>query len=86
MIIRDERTRMCKKSPPVGQKLADRDERTSKSPANGQNSFYLRELMSGKFCIPSEQILQLEIIGQGILYVVLTLSFDLRGVWDCLQS
>ena len=35
------------------------------------NSFYLRELMSGKFCIPSEQILQLEIIGQGILYVVL---------------
>ena len=27
-----------KKSPSVGQKLAGRDERTSKSPANGQNS------------------------------------------------
>ena len=26
--------------------------------------------MSGKFCIPSEQILQLDIIGQGIIIII----------------
>jgi hypothetical protein len=45
------------------------------------SSFYMRELTSGKFCIPSEQILQLDIIGQGIIIISLlvhlsTLSFQ----------